>query len=295
MHGIQNPSEVRVDTQPRREREQLCLREALLSPAATRSSGWPASRYQWICGSTCPTANFKCFGLDRTRIILGQDLTAFIGTNGSGKTAACEALLRLFGITGRERAVRADDFQVPLDESEPPTSPDLTIEALLTFPELDEEDQQSGEEEPDANNTADSPADLDSEPDVSEPALGQDVDGEEEDDEESGQDQADRISELAAISKRAVPEFFSRMAADDNGDLKVRIVLNASWEDDGTMDGRITETRIVVARWPMNTVRTTTCRFLQMYFHAAPQEFEPTACFAQPPITRSTLLFDRSM
>jgi len=25
MHGIQNPSEVRVDTQPRREREQLCL------------------------------------------------------------------------------------------------------------------------------------------------------------------------------------------------------------------------------------------------------------------------------
>lgn len=26
MHGIQNPSEVRVDTQPRREREQLPVR-----------------------------------------------------------------------------------------------------------------------------------------------------------------------------------------------------------------------------------------------------------------------------
>lgn len=28
MHGIQNPSEVRVDTQPRRERERLCLPHA---------------------------------------------------------------------------------------------------------------------------------------------------------------------------------------------------------------------------------------------------------------------------
>lgn len=37
------------------------------------------------------------------------------------------------------------------------------------------------------------------------------------------------------------------MGADDDGELKVRIVLKATWEDDGTVDGAITETRIVVS------------------------------------------------
>lgn len=35
----------------------------------------------------------------------------------------------------------------------------------------------------------------------------------------------------------AVPEFFHRMAADDQGTLKCRIVLEARWEADGTVDG----------------------------------------------------------
>ena len=41
MHGIQNPSEVRVDTQPRRERERLCLPTRTLSslPKAAAVSG----------------------------------------------------------------------------------------------------------------------------------------------------------------------------------------------------------------------------------------------------------------
>jgi hypothetical protein len=41
MHGIQNPSEVRVDTQPRREREQLCLPTRTLPslPKAAAVSG----------------------------------------------------------------------------------------------------------------------------------------------------------------------------------------------------------------------------------------------------------------
>ena len=41
MHGIQNPSEVRVDTQPRREREQLCLHTRTLPsfPKAAAVSG----------------------------------------------------------------------------------------------------------------------------------------------------------------------------------------------------------------------------------------------------------------
>ena len=37
--------------------------------------------------------------------------------------------------------------------------------------------------------------------------------------------------------KDAVPEFFHRMAADDQGTLKCRIVLEARWEADGTVDG----------------------------------------------------------
>jgi putative ATP-dependent endonuclease of the OLD family len=36
--------------------------------------------------------NFKCFGPGRTTVGLGDGLTAFIGGNGSGKTAACQAL-----------------------------------------------------------------------------------------------------------------------------------------------------------------------------------------------------------
>ncbi|MDH6573209.1 putative ATP-dependent endonuclease of OLD family [Streptomyces sp. SAI-117] len=46
--------------------------------------------------------------------------------------------------------------------------------------------------------------------------------------------------------QRAVPEFFRRMAAAEDGDLKVRIVLRADWVDDGTVDGVITEARMAV-------------------------------------------------
>lgn len=152
--------------------------------------------------------NFKCFGRKRTTINLGPDLTALIGTNGTGKTAACQALLRLFGITGPERAVRREDFHVPVDETEPPTSRQLTIEAVIAFPELDEDDQCVAED---------------------------------------GQDDAVQAPRRRTDHRRVVPEFFGRMAADDDGDLKLRIVLTAMWEDDGTVDGAITDTRIVVS------------------------------------------------
>lgn len=154
--------------------------------------------------------NFKCFGPGRTTIVLGPDLTAFIGTNGTGKTAACQALLRLFGITGPERAVRAEDFHVPVSETEAPAGRQLTIEAVLAFPELDEDDLHSTEDE----------------------TTGTEVNGSGV----QGPDEGDRASRPRLGRRRAVPEFFSRMAADDDGDLKVRIVLKATWEDDGTVD-----------------------------------------------------------
>jgi hypothetical protein len=39
----------------------------------------------------------------------------------------------------------------------------------------------------------------------------------------------------------AVPELFHRMAADDQGTLKCRIVLEARWEADGTVDGNLSQ------------------------------------------------------
>lgn len=128
--------------------------------------------------------NFQCFGDQRTVIGLESGLTPFIGSNGTGKTAACHALQRLFGITIEERTVRIDDFHVPASETEAPQSRSLVIEAILAFPELDDDDDDG------------------------------DGDG-----------------------KDAVPEFFHRMAADDQGSLKCRVVLEATWEADGTIDG----------------------------------------------------------
>ncbi|MFE7803751.1 ATP-dependent endonuclease [Streptomyces sp. NPDC057430] len=149
--------------------------------------------------------NFKCFGPGRTSLRLDRGITAFIGANGSGKTAACEALLRLFGISGQERSVRVDDFHVPVDETDLPASRELTIEAVLAFPELDD--------------------------------SGENGDG------DAGED-AERQQQAGA--SRAVPEFFRRMATAEDGDLKVRVVLRAEWVDDGTVEGAITESRVIV-------------------------------------------------
>jgi len=145
--------------------------------------------------------NFRCFGNQRTVIPLGPGLTPFIGSNGAGKTAACQALQRLFGITADERRVLIDDFHVPAGEAAPggekeaPQSRTLVIEAVLAFPELDDD---------------------------------------------------------GGDGKDAVPEFFHRMAADDQGTLKCRIVLEARWEADGTVDGDLSANL-----WAVNTLDET--------------------------------------
>jgi putative ATP-dependent endonuclease of OLD family len=82
--------------------------------------------------------NFQCFGPTKTIIGIDDEFTAFIGANGAGKTAACQALLRLFGIASSDRGIRSDDFHVPPGETSPPDGRSLTIEALLAFPELEE-------------------------------------------------------------------------------------------------------------------------------------------------------------
>lgn len=126
--------------------------------------------------------NFRCFGPDRTVIELDSELTVFIGSNGAGKTAACHALRRLFGISTGDRTIEAGDFHVPPNEPADIASRDLRIEVIVAFPEL-------AVDNPDAVTT--------------------------------------------------VPEFFRRMAAESDGTIKCRFVLDATWEADGTVDGTI--------------------------------------------------------
>jgi putative ATP-dependent endonuclease of the OLD family len=135
--------------------------------------------------------NFQCFGPVPTTIRFDQQLTAMLGGNAAGKTAACQALLRLFSIVGDQRQIRVEDFHVPDDVEEAPETRSLTIEAVFAFPELAD----------------------------------------------------DTSVTTAALS---VPEFFAQMTADDEGQLKLRIVLEASWSADGSVAGTIDESRRVV-------------------------------------------------
>ena len=57
--------------------------------------------------------SFRCFGPHPVSIRLSPDVTAFIGANGSGKTAVLQALSRLFGVTSDQRRVRRQDFHSP--------------------------------------------------------------------------------------------------------------------------------------------------------------------------------------
>jgi len=80
-------------------------------------------------------SNFRCFGEAPTTINL-DDLTALIGTNGTGKTAILTALVRLFGSRAADRTFDFSDFHLP-----PGVDPNaveelkLWVEAWIEFPE----------------------------------------------------------------------------------------------------------------------------------------------------------------
>ena len=85
--------------------------------------------------------NFRCYG-SKTTIIDLCELTTFIGSNSSGKTAAMIALLRLFGTLASEREIIRSDFHLPAGKaSDELESGDLFIEAVFTFPELKDSSQ----------------------------------------------------------------------------------------------------------------------------------------------------------
>ena len=81
--------------------------------------------------------NFRSFGDCPVNVELAEDLTAFVGANGSGKTALLTALTRLFGTTQNMRTIRRSDFHVARGiTTDNPSAVELSIEVVLIFPEL---------------------------------------------------------------------------------------------------------------------------------------------------------------
>lgn len=80
--------------------------------------------------------NFRCFGPDKVTIEL-DDLTAFVGSNGVGKTAVLVALARMFGTNPAMRDLQIEDFHLPPGEVvEDAEERKLMVEVRIDFPEL---------------------------------------------------------------------------------------------------------------------------------------------------------------
>lgn len=82
---------------------------------------------------------YRCFG-DEEQTITFNDLTALIGNNSSGKTAALSALSKIFSDNQADRILRRSDFYIDKEIGpEELEEQDLYIEAVFTFDELIEE------------------------------------------------------------------------------------------------------------------------------------------------------------
>lgn len=92
--------------------------------------------------------NFRCFGPEPITLSLTDDVTALIGGNGAGKTAALVALSRLFGISRYQRTVLKSDFHRSVEDTELESETTLIIEALFAFPELETENEEETEAVP---------------------------------------------------------------------------------------------------------------------------------------------------
>lgn len=88
-------------------------------------------------------SNYRCFGNDE-QIIPIDDITAFIGNNSSGKTAALLALNCLFSDNSADHILKRNDFHLPKDtKPEDLVSQELYIEAVFVFDEADNDQNGS--------------------------------------------------------------------------------------------------------------------------------------------------------
>ena len=88
--------------------------------------------------SSITIQNFRCFGPDKT-VIMFDDFTAFIGANGTGKTALLIAISRMFGTPQSLREIHLDDFHLPSgNKLEDFDERNFSIEVRIDFPELKE-------------------------------------------------------------------------------------------------------------------------------------------------------------
>jgi putative ATP-dependent endonuclease of the OLD family len=90
--------------------------------------------------------NFRCFGPVARKIRLERGVTTLVGGNGSGKTAVFLALSRLFGVTPAQRTFRRQDFHLPPDQNELASGSELAIEAIFSFPELRELNEDAAQD-----------------------------------------------------------------------------------------------------------------------------------------------------
>ena len=83
--------------------------------------------------------NFRCFGPSEVTVAL-DPFSAFVGTNGAGKTAVLQALTRLFGTNQSERTILPSDFHLPTgasrDDLKSGETLELSIDVRFAFPEL---------------------------------------------------------------------------------------------------------------------------------------------------------------
>ncbi|MCS0823920.1 AAA family ATPase [Cytobacillus firmus] len=88
--------------------------------------------------------NFRSFGDTETTIDL-SNISTFVGGNSSGKTAALQAIQKLFGLTTSERTLVKGDFHTSaFSQGESNSERNLYIEVRIDFPELKNSEQQEG-------------------------------------------------------------------------------------------------------------------------------------------------------
>lgn len=91
---------------------------------------------------TIRLSNFQSFGAVPTEIRL-EEISYLIGPNGSGKTAALQALCRMFAFDPSLRRILRSDFHVSSNEAASPAERQLWIEIDFLFPELGDDNDNS--------------------------------------------------------------------------------------------------------------------------------------------------------